>query len=74
DEPDDSEDEAEREWRESLKELELLASMVLVPFLGKWVGRRCAYWAWAKFMTWKYPVDVVKTSKAVYELAGVAGA
>ncbi|KAF8458153.1 hypothetical protein BGX38DRAFT_1156090 [Terfezia claveryi] len=40
----DSEDEAEREWRESLKELELLASMVLVPFLGKWVGRRCAYW------------------------------
>ncbi|KAF8426992.1 hypothetical protein EV426DRAFT_428683 [Tirmania nivea] len=43
-EPSDSEDEAEREWRESLKELELLASMVLVPFLGKWVGRRCAYW------------------------------
>ncbi|RPB21267.1 hypothetical protein L211DRAFT_446375 [Terfezia boudieri ATCC MYA-4762] len=40
----DSEDEAEREWRESLKELELVASMVLVPFLGKWVGRRCAYW------------------------------
>lgn len=40
----EDEDEAEREWRESLKELELLASMVLVPFVGKWVGRRCAYW------------------------------
>lgn len=30
--------------------------------------------AWTRFMTWKYPVDVVKTSKAAYEVAGVAAA
>ena len=43
-----SEDEAlsdaEREWRESLQQLELLLTMVLVPYLGKYFGRKCAYW------------------------------
>lgn len=36
---------AEAEWQESIEQLELLLSMVLVPFLGKYLGRRCAYWS-----------------------------
>lgn len=35
---------AEREWRESLQQLELLLTMVVVPYLGKYFGRKCAYW------------------------------
>jgi hypothetical protein len=35
---------AEREWRESLQQLELLLTMVLVPYIGKYFGRKCAYW------------------------------
>jgi hypothetical protein len=35
---------AEREWRESLQQLELLLTMVLVPYVGKYFGRKCAYW------------------------------
>ena len=35
---------AEEEWRESIEQLELLLTMVLVPFLGKYFGRKCAYW------------------------------
>lgn len=35
---------AEAEWRESIEQLELLLSMVLVPFIGKYLGRKCAYW------------------------------
>ena len=35
---------AEREWNESLQQLELLLTMVLVPYLGKYFGRKCAYW------------------------------
>jgi hypothetical protein len=91
---------AEREWRESLQQLELLLSMVVVPYLGKYVGRKCAYWGescsqacwhyyivhcgilppmwltlfmgpgWAKFMRWKYPVEVVVTSKTASIVAG----
>jgi Mitochondrial import 2 len=35
---------AEREWRESLQQLELLLTMVLVPYMGKYFGRKAAYW------------------------------
>jgi hypothetical protein len=35
---------AEREWRESLQQIELLLTMVVVPYLGKYFGRKCAYW------------------------------
>lgn len=35
---------AEAEWRESIEQLELLLTMVLVPFAGKYLGRKCAYW------------------------------
>ncbi|KAH0559473.1 hypothetical protein GP486_004008 [Trichoglossum hirsutum] len=65
---------AEREWRESLQQLELLLSMVIVPYLGKYVGRRCAYWGWAKFMRWKYPVEVVVTSNTASIGAGAVAA
>jgi len=65
---------AEREWRESLQQLELLLTMVVVPFVGKYFGRKTAYWGWAKFMQWKYPVDVVITSPATFKAAGVIGA
>ncbi|KAI9768859.1 MAG: hypothetical protein M1840_004673 [Geoglossum simile] len=65
---------AEREWRESLQQLELLLSMVIVPYLGKYVGRKCAYWGWAKFMRWKYPIDIVVTSRAASVGAGAVAA
>ena len=39
----EEENEADREWRESLQQLELLLTMVVVPYLGKYFGRKCAY-------------------------------
>ena len=39
------ESDADREWRESLQQLELLLTMVLVPYLGKYFGRRFAYFS-----------------------------
>jgi len=38
------ESDAEREWKESLQQLELLLTMVVVPYAGKYFGRKCAYW------------------------------
>lgn len=40
----DSED-AQREWEESLEQIQLLLTMVLVPFAGKFLGRKFAYWS-----------------------------
>ncbi|KAL4996395.1 hypothetical protein BDV10DRAFT_187188 [Aspergillus recurvatus] len=49
---------AEAEWQESIEQLELLLTMVIVPVLGKYLGRRCAYWSWSRFMEWKYPIEL----------------
>ncbi|KAJ5233541.1 uncharacterized protein N7469_005307 [Penicillium citrinum] len=63
---------AEAEWRESIQQLELLLSMVLVPFIGKYLGRRCAYWSWTRFMQWKYPVEVVVQNPTLFMGTGAA--
>ena len=38
---------AQKEWEESLEQLQQLVGIVLLPFIGKWLGRRwshtCAY-------------------------------
>lgn len=44
DETEDRETDAEKEWKESLQQLELLLTMVVVPYVGKYFGRKCAYW------------------------------
>lgn len=68
------ESDAEREWKESMQQLELLLSMVLVPYLGKYFGRKFAFWGWKQFMEWKYPVEVVVTSPAAFKGAGAVAA
>ncbi|KIW69149.1 hypothetical protein PV04_05042 [Phialophora macrospora] len=64
------ESDAEREWKESLQQLELLLSMVIVPYVGKYFGRKFAYWGWKQFMEWKYPVEIVITNKAAFRGIG----
>ncbi|KAE8154037.1 hypothetical protein BDV25DRAFT_148527 [Aspergillus avenaceus] len=65
---------AEEEWRESVEQLELLLTMVIVPFVGKYLGRKCAYWSWTRFMEWKYPVEVEVKNQAAYKGTGVVAA
>lgn len=69
-----SESDAEREWKESLQQLELVVSMVLVPYIGKYFGRKFAYWGWKQFMEWKYPVEVVVTQPALFKGTGMVEA
>lgn len=64
------ESDAEKEWRESLQQLEMLLTLVLVPYVGKYFGRRCAYWMWGRYMEWQYPVEVVMTSPSAFKGAG----
>jgi hypothetical protein len=40
----DSNSDADREWTESLQQLELLLTMVVVPYIGKYFGRKAAYY------------------------------
>lgn len=36
---------AQQEWEESLEQIQLLLTMVIVPFAGKYFGRKFAYWS-----------------------------
>jgi hypothetical protein len=35
---------AQKEWEESLEQLQQLVAVVLLPFFGKWLGRRWSHW------------------------------
>ena len=73
-----------------MQQLELLLTIFVVPYVGKYIGRKVAYWGrgspspksskipsktdrtlgWAKFMEWKYPVQVVVTSPKTFKTTG----
>jgi hypothetical protein len=42
---DDDDYDAQREWETNLEQLQMLLTMVLVPFVGKYFGRKFAYWS-----------------------------
>ncbi|KAK0614272.1 hypothetical protein B0T14DRAFT_528151 [Immersiella caudata] len=73
----DSDDElsdAQQEWEASLEQLQLLVTMVLVPFAGKFLGRKFAYWSWARYMEWMHNVEIRWTNKGVFAAVGAAEA
>lgn len=35
---------AEEEWRESLEQLQQLFGIILLPLIGRWMGRKWSYW------------------------------
>lgn len=41
----EADSDAQREWEASLEQIQLLLTMVLVPFVGKYFGRKFAYWS-----------------------------
>ncbi|EFQ29093.1 hypothetical protein CGRA01v4_11497 [Colletotrichum graminicola] len=72
----DSEDEsdAQEEWERSLEQIQLLLTMVIVPFAGKYFGRKFAYWSWSRYMEWMHNVEVRWTNKRGFKAAGAAEA
>lgn len=42
---DEAESDAQKEWEASLEQLQLMLTMVIVPFAGKYLGRKFAYWS-----------------------------
>jgi len=52
-----------------------MLTIVVVPYIGKYFGRKCAYWGWAKFMEWKHPnLEMVVTSPKLFRTAGAVEA
>ncbi|KAG6381080.1 hypothetical protein JVT61DRAFT_5477 [Boletus reticuloceps] len=41
---------AQKEWQESLEELQQLALVLLLPWLGKFLGRKTSHWLYARYL------------------------
>ncbi|KAH8670897.1 hypothetical protein BX600DRAFT_509628 [Xylariales sp. PMI_506] len=67
---DDEDFDAQREWERSIEQLQLLLTMILVPFAGKYLGRKFAYWSWARYMEWNHGVEIRWTNKKAFKAAG----
>ncbi|RFN48240.1 hypothetical protein FIE12Z_7511 [Fusarium flagelliforme] len=39
-----SDSDAQAEWERSLEQLQLILTMMIVPWMGKYFGRKFAYW------------------------------
>ncbi|KAI0502837.1 hypothetical protein F5B22DRAFT_631738 [Xylaria bambusicola] len=70
----DDDYDAQKEWEQSLEQLQLLLTMILVPFAGKYFGRKFAYWSWARYMEWAHDVEINWTSKKTFKVVGAAEA
>ncbi|KOS20191.1 Uncharacterized protein tam7 [Escovopsis weberi] len=70
----DSESDAQAEWERSMEQLQLLLTMILVPWVGKLLGRKFAYWGWGKYMDWVHNAQVKVASRRTYSAAGAVAA
>ncbi|KAK3325215.1 hypothetical protein B0H66DRAFT_114227 [Apodospora peruviana] len=70
----DSDSDAQKEWEQSLEQLQLMLTMVLIPFAGKFLGRKFAYWSWTRYMEWMHNVEIRWTSKKTFNTAGAVEA
>ncbi|KAK4164835.1 hypothetical protein QBC43DRAFT_334038 [Cladorrhinum sp. PSN259] len=70
----DDESDAQKEWEESLEQLQLLLTMIVLPFAGKYFGRKFAYWSWARYMEWMHNVEIRWTSEKSFKAVGAATA
>ncbi|UKZ61964.1 uncharacterized protein TrAtP1_003225 [Trichoderma atroviride] len=70
----EADSEAQEEWERSLEQVQLLLTMILVPWIGKLFGRKFAYWSWGKYMNWVHNVDVKVTGKKSFNAAGAVAA
>ncbi|RGP64050.1 hypothetical protein FLONG3_9672 [Fusarium longipes] len=66
-----SDSDAQAEWERSLEQLQLILTMMIVPWMGKYFGRKFAYWSWSRYMEWAHNVDIRLTNKKAFKTAGV---
>ncbi|PHH77514.1 hypothetical protein CDD83_4115 [Cordyceps sp. RAO-2017] len=66
----DTDSEAQAEWERSLEQLQLVLTMMVIPWVGKYFGRKFAFWGWARYMEWMHNVEVRWTNKAAFKAAG----
>ncbi|PHH69193.1 hypothetical protein CDD82_7943 [Ophiocordyceps australis] len=70
----DDDADTQAEWERSLEQLQLVLTMIIVPWVGKYYGRKFAYWGWARYMEWMHNVEIRWTSKKTFKAVGTVEA
>ncbi|KAL3960841.1 hypothetical protein ACCO45_005958 [Purpureocillium lilacinum] len=70
----DADSEAQAEWDRSLEQLQLILTMMIVPWMGKYFGRKFAFWSWARYMEWMHNVEIRWTNKKAFKVVGAVEA
>ncbi|PHH64097.1 hypothetical protein CDD81_4972 [Ophiocordyceps australis] len=70
----DDDADTQAEWERSLEQLQLVLTMIIVPWVGKYYGRKFAYWGWARYMEWMHNVEIRWTSKKAFKAVGTVEA
>ncbi|CAG9943501.1 unnamed protein product [Clonostachys rosea f. rosea IK726] len=66
----EADSDAQAEWDRSMEQLQLMLTMMIIPFVGKFLGRKFAYWSWTRYMGWYHGADVKWTNKAAFNTVG----
>lgn len=53
----------QEEWEESLRQMEVVISIIVIPYFGKWFGRQWAFWGTSR----RQQCMIELTSRAAYE-------
>lgn len=48
---------AQRQWDENMKQIEVAIFFVLCPVVGKIIGRKTAQSLWTRFVTWRWNIS-----------------
>ncbi|QSL67077.1 hypothetical protein MERGE_001464 [Pneumocystis wakefieldiae] len=58
----------DKEWQESLSQLNIFLFWVIIPFIGKWAGRQFAYFLWERCIKIKTPIELSIKKQSVLGL------
>jgi hypothetical protein len=51
----EADSDAQAEWDRSMEQLQLMLTMMIIPFVGKFLGRKFAYWSESSPLTHPHP-------------------
>ncbi|BFZ55395.1 hypothetical protein PYCC9005_002436 [Savitreella phatthalungensis] len=67
-----SSSDADEQWEQQMHELSLALNLILLPLAGKYFGRQAAFYAYGRFMEWRFPVRMVVDNPIAFRGSGAA--
>ena len=69
----EADSDAQAEWERSLEQLQLILTMILVPWMGKYFGRKFAYWSMPLFSLITADLDTRVLTNDLFRLGAIHG-